>query len=493
LKLLTGGARDLPARQRTLRNTLDWSYSLLNPDEQLLYARLGVFVGGFTLRSAEAACNPDNRLDVMESLLVLLNNSLLQQEQTPDGEPRYRMLETIRAYALEKLQEQAEMAQMRRQHAQYYSAMVIQETDQKLFSSEATYWLNWIEGEYDNIHAALVWTQESPQGFALGLQLAADLVWFWYRRGYFNEGRTWTEQILSSPLVRDYSLERAIALISSAQMAMWQSDLELAEARSKESLSIVQALENEELMPVTMIVTGVTLINMGKDREAHSILQEAQALIKGLGLPYQYGIVLVHLGNVALGLGDPDEAQGWLEQALEVMRKHGDEWGLSFALNNLGEVARVRGDYPLARTYYEESEALLRATRDHGDLARLVHSLGYVALHEADDQLAEARFRESLAMFKKLGNKRGIAECLAGLAGWGVRQGKAKWGAALLAAAQTQIRASRASWWPADRVEVEHNRSALQAALGEQEFQAAWSSGQSMSLEQAIAYATNGS
>lgn len=492
LRLLTGGARDLPARQRTLRNTLDWSYSLLNPDEQRLYARLGVFVGGFTLEAAEAVCNPDNRLDVMEGVLSLVNNSLLQQSKSEQGQSRYRMLETIRAYALEKLEEHADLAEMRRQHAQFYAAMVIQETDKKLFSPEATFWLNWIESQYDNIHAALVWSQESPQSFALGLQLAADLIWFWYRRGYFNEGRTWTEHMLSSPLVRDYSLERAIALINNAQMAMWQSDLDVAEARSKEGLSIVQALENEELMPVAMIITGVALINMGKDRQAHSILQEAQALFKEFDLPYQYAIVLVHLGNVALGLGDPDEAQGWLEQALEVMRKHGDEWGLSFALNNLGEVARVRGDYPLARAYYVESEALLRSTRDHGDLARLVHSLGYVAQQEGDYEQAEARFQESLAMFRRLGNKRGIAECLAGLAGLAARQGRVQWGAALLAAAQALLSASRASWWPADRVEIEHNRSMMQAALDGQDFQAAWSSGQAMTLDQAIAYASNG-
>jgi tetratricopeptide (TPR) repeat protein len=174
------------------------------------------------------------------------------------------------------------------------------------------------------------------------------------------------------------------------------------------------------------------------------------------------------------------------------MRKYGDEWGLSFALNNLGEVARVRGDYALARTYYVESEALLRSSRDQGDLARLIHSLGYVALHEGDYEQAEARFRESLVMFRKLGNKRGIAECLAGLAGLGVRQGRAQWGAGLLAAAQARLRASHASWWPADRGEVERNRAAIRAALGEAEFEAAWLAGEKMSLEQAIAYASNG-
>jgi len=144
LKLLTGGARDLPARHQTLRNTLEWSYDLLNQEEKILYARLSVFVGGFTLEAAEAVCNQDGKLDVLESLTSLVNNSLLRQEETADGEPRFGMLETIRAYALERLAERGEMDVLRAQHAGYFGNLIANHALLELYSAKALYWLGWL-------------------------------------------------------------------------------------------------------------------------------------------------------------------------------------------------------------------------------------------------------------------------------------------------------------------------------------------------------------
>ena len=158
LKLLTGGARDLPARQQTLRNTLEWSYSLLNEDEKKLYARLGVFVGGFTLEAAEAICNPEEKLDILEGLTSLVNNSLVRQVETADSEPRFGMLETIRAYALERLTESGEMESFRLGHAQYFGEIVINQVGQELYSANAPYWLGWLERELDNVRATMSWS-----------------------------------------------------------------------------------------------------------------------------------------------------------------------------------------------------------------------------------------------------------------------------------------------------------------------------------------------
>jgi tetratricopeptide (TPR) repeat protein len=164
---------------------------------------------------------------------------------------------------------------------------------------------------------------------------------------------------------------------------------------------------------------------------------------------------------------------------------------ISFALNNLGEVARTQGQFHLARKYYEESEALLRATGDQGDVARFVHSLGYVAQHEEDFELAESQFRKSLTMFRRLGNRRGIAECLAGLAGLKAQQGKTQWGATLLSAAESLLKATGGAWWPADRLEVERNREMLRSALTADEFANAQKAGEAMTIDQAIAFASN--
>jgi predicted ATPase len=490
LKLLTGGAKDLPARQQTLRNTLDWSYSLLNEQEKILYARLAVFVGGFALEDAEAVCNLEDHLDILEGISSLVNNSLLKQEELADGQPRFRMLETIREYALERLSESGEMPELQQRHADYYVGIVLNEARLGVMSRESTAWLNRLEQEHDNIQAALEWCLKTPAGRELALSVLATLTWFWYRRGFFNEGRIWTDRLLAASS-EEFTSTRAAALQMSSRMAMWRGDLKNAVERASKSLTVWQRLEDEQKVPMSLMETGVALINVGKDAEAHTLLKEAEALFRESKISYFHAITLVHLGNVSLGLGNPDEARDWLDQAYPIFKRIGEEWGLSFVLNNLGEVARVKGDYELAHGYYKESEALLRATGDKGDLARLIHTLGYIASHQGDVSTAEAQFRESLAMFRRLGNKRGIAECIAGLASLRTKQGKSQVGARMLAAAEALLGESGAAWWPADRVEVDRTRALLESALEKDEFTALLRAGQSMTLDQAIAFVLN--
>ena len=490
LKLLTGGAQDLPARQQTLRKTLEWSYSLLSSQEKVLYGRLAVFVGGFTLEDSEAVCNPENSLEILEGITSLANNSLLKQEQTTEGTARFRMLETIREYALERLSESGEMPEFQQRHAYHFLGAILHEASIKIISRESTIWLDRLEYEHDNIQAALEWSLLTSQGRELALSGMATLTWFWYRRGFFTEGRIWTERLLSASNDDPVQI-RAGAAQMSARMAMWRGDLKIAVTRASESLTVWQRLEDERSIPMSLMETGVTLINIGKDREAHTLLKEAAALFKEGDQNYFLGITLVHLGNVSLGLGNPQEAREWLERAHPLFQEIGEPWSLSFVLNNLGEVARVQSRYEQAHEYYKESEALLRATGDQGDLARLVHTLGYLASHRGDDELAEAQFRESLAMFRKLGNKRGIAECIAGLASLRAKQGKSQTAGQMLSAAETLLAASGAAWWPADRVEVEKTRELLQSSLSKDEFATAWEKGKAMTLEQVIAFVSN--
>ena len=159
-------------------------------------------------------------------------------------------------------------------------------------------------------------------------------------------------------------------------------------------------------------------------------------------------------------------------------------------LNNLGEVARTQGQYDRARAYYEECEALLRSTGDRGDVARFVHSLGYIAQHEEEFDLAESQFRKSLKMFRRLGNRRGMAECMAGLAGLKARQGNVEWGAIMLSVGQLALKLTGGAWWPADRVEVDANKEIIRSALSDVELTAAQKMGSAMTLEQALAFAS---
>jgi predicted ATPase len=488
LKLLTGGARDLPSRQQTLRNTLEWSYNLLNDDEKKLYARLSVFVGGFTLEAAEAVCNAENKFDILEGLTALVDNSLLRQEEV-NGEPRFGMLETIRAYAVERLAQSGETPVLHASHAQFFGNIILNQAGYEIYSSNAWRWLNWFEHELDNIRATLNWSLTTPQGIQLGVGLISMLFWFWYRRGHFIEGKQWAEKFLEVPNVQNTPAMRAAALASSGMMALWQGQQETALAKLEATLAIEQQLEDDRMVATSQMATGIAFINMGRDGDAKPLLEEASQFFE-VNNPYFHGLTLVHLGNAELGLGHPDKAYAYHSKAETAARQINENWLLSFALNNLGEVARTMGQYDLARKYYEECETLLPDSGDKGDRARFVHNLGYIAQHEGDYERAESQFRRSLKMFRQLGNRRGMAECMAGLAGLKAHQGQVEWGAVMLSAADSVLKATGGAWWPADRVEVEATQEFIRSALDEAEWNGAQKTGRAMTLEEALGFAS---
>ena len=360
-------------------------------------------------------------------------------------------------------------------HAQYYGSIILHQISFEMYSPKGPHWLNWLDREHDNVRATLTWSLATPQRIELAAGLVFFLEWFWYRRGYFREGRMWSKRALESPAIQEDSRPRAMVLLSSGAFATWQGEPETSLVQVQESLGIVQRLEDEELMPFVLLTNAVTLINMGRDSAAQPLFKEALELFKEQNNPYFRAITRVHLGNVELGLGNAEQARLLHEEAEVEARALGENWLLSFALNNLGEVARTQGQYDLARKYYEESEALLRDTGDQGDLARFVHTLGYIAQHEGDYSRAESQFKKSLAMFRRLGNQRGMAECMAGLAGLKARQGNAEWGAVMLSAAESVLKSTGGAWWPADRVEVEANQEIIRSALSEAELKAAQS------------------
>ncbi|MBZ0295301.1 MAG: tetratricopeptide repeat protein [Anaerolineae bacterium] len=486
LTLLTGGARDLPLRQQSLRNSLDLSYSLLRPEEQTLFARLGVFVGGFTLETAGAVCNMDGGIDLLEGISSLMNNSFLRSEEDASGQPRFRMLETIREYALERLEQHAELAATQQAHAHYYFNKIANEMGNKIYTRDSLKWLNWLESEHTNIGAALAWGLSTLTHADLIPLIVLQLTWYWYRRGYLNEGRTWSDRVLNSPLAAEQTLQHAWALQSNAMLTIWQGNLLTAFARAKAGLESAQQLEEPTAVSMALLILAVVNINMGNESDAILPLKEAEKLFQEEGNPFYYPVALVHLGNSALGMGNPVEARAWLDQAYAISRDLGEGWVHSFVLNNLGEVARVQGDYDAARRCYEESESLLRTMGDKGDLARLIHNLGYIAQHEGNMEKAKAQFNESLTMFRVLGNKRGIAECLAALAGLEAVQGQATLAAQLLGTAEAIMMENGAGWWPADRGEIERTRSTIKSRLGDEAFEEALAAGRKMTLEHTI-------
>lgn len=493
LTVLTGGPQDMPARQQTLRNTIDWSYSLLNPAEQTLFNRLSVFVGGFTLETADAICNSNEAaeqvLDVLEGVTSLLNKSLLTHQGGSGGQPRFRMLEIIREYALEQLEESGQLEALQRQHAHYFAAQLDQIGLDFQFFGDLR--LDWAEEEHDNIGAMLAWSLARPDEIELGLRMIGILYWFWYRRGYLSEGRAWCHRFLALTGQERRTKGQASFLMGSGSLALMQSDLAEAKEQLQESISISRELEAEGCLGSALLAWGVLALYQGDSAAAQRAFEETLAIGKRLNLWWFIADSLLNLGNAAITCGDYITARNWLEQAAAVAKEGNKIWLMANVLNNLGEVARIQGDYRQAKQSYEESQTLFRKTGDKPDIARSLHCLGYVAQHQGDYAQAEAYFRESLSMFQELGNKRGMAECLAGLAGLlaAQRRPDAQRAARLLAAAESQLQLSGSSWWPADQGEIDRNLARIRAALDRESFSAVWAQGRAMSLAEAIAEA----
>jgi len=473
LQLLTGGAQDLPARQQTLRSAIEWSYDLLNEQEQTLFRRLAVFVGGCTLEAAEAVCgsqlsvdgrrtndegrtttvtvNPQpstiNRsYDMLDGIGSLINKSLLRQvEGDGEGEPHYTMLETIREYALERLEASGEGDRLRDRHALFFLELA-EQAEPLLTGAAQGEWFDRLEHEHDNFRAALKWCRTSEAGAEIGLRMAGSLGRFWNARDYRAEGRDWLRAALARPEASARTSMRAKALVAAAAIADNQGDYEALRAYCRESLSIKEELHEWADMPGLYIL----------------------------------------LAKPASHDGAYDEARRLLEAGLSVARKADDLHGLAHCLNGLGELERLLDNYEAAGRYYEECLQLFRRMGNTNGIGFSLHNLAYVCMHQGQYERAEAMLDEGLAVYKGLGNRLGIAMCVSALAGVAVHAGEAQRAARLLGAAQALLDSIGALLDPADSKEYKLNEEAARERLGEAAFLAAWAEGNAMTPEQVI-------
>jgi predicted ATPase/class 3 adenylate cyclase len=448
LKLLGGGSRDLPERQRTLRGTIEWSHALLEAGEQLLFARLAVFSGGRTLEAIEAICDArgDLPMDALESVSSLLDKSLLRQEEGPEGEPRFVMLETIHEYARERLQVSGEAEQTRRLHAEYFLALA-EEAAPELSGADQLACLERLEAEHDNMRAALSWSLENEPETAL--RLAVALARFWEMRARFLEGSAWLEAALLQSDRAD-SATRAKLLSEAGTFAFYRTDFDHA-------------------------------------IELHG---EALELYRQVGDDNGVAFALLCLGAQHMEKGDHERAAPFLEEALALSRRIGDKRNIAGTLHNLGEVERQRGNYERAKALGMESIALLREIKDDYNLSMVVGWVGLLEVWSGDEpDLAEGFLKEALALESELGYWAYGAYCLEGFAGLaGAREQGARaarlWGAA--EALRTNIGAPPSL---DARPLYERSMAAARAQLGEAEWEEAFAEGMAMAPEEAAEYA----
>lgn len=412
LQLLTGGARDLPARQQTLRQAIDWSYDLLSEPEQKLFRRLSVFVGGCTLEAVESVCDTkqDLGLDVLDGMASMVDKSLVRQIEQADGEPRFVMLETIREYGLEKIAESREEGQTRRAHAAYCLVLAEEGAAEDTGANQRE-WLSRFELEHDNFRTALEWLAETDDA-EWGLRLGAALFRFWEMREYLAEGRDQMGKLLKLEGAAAPTNERVRVLFAAGVLAQEQGDYAVSDALLKESVEIGRLLRDKRSMAVSLNALAVGARDRGELAASRALFEESLTLWRELHDALAVARALSNLGNVVELQEDYTHARSFYDECLSIFRELGDRAGVGWALNHQGDVARDQGDSEAARSLYERSLATFRDLDDRWGVAGSLADLGNLAQEQGDYLAADSFYRESIGIFQSLEHKRGIARLL---------------------------------------------------------------------------------
>ena len=534
LTLLTGGGRDRPERQQTLRAAIAWSHDLLDASEQALFRRLAVFAGGWTLEAAESVVNavagPD--LSVIDCLGALQDNSLIRLADgdgaTPAPDPRFAMLQTIQEFAQEQLVASGESDALHAAHAACFAALA-DAAEPHLTGRSARTWLDRLETEQDNLRAALAWLRE--QGDAERAVRLAGAQWrFWWLRGHIDEGR---EELgaalaLAEPNGGTTTTARAAALDGAGVLAETQGDYDSAHAlheqalaisrerndragvaRSlgnlgvvafdrrqddraaallEESLALARDIGNDALIATALNDLGRVAFERGEFGRAESLYQESLVLRRRIGSESDIARALNNLGGVALHMDAFSQAANLFGESLDLYREVGDPWGAAGALSGLALATRSLGDAATATALFAESLGLFRETGDARNSALALLGLADTEKLSSELEASGRHYREALAGFHATNDPPGMVEGLAGLAGVLAREGRFEPAARLLAAATSLLpEDAPGALSPAESYQPDIDT--IRGALGEERFAAIWASGQALSLDAAVAEA----
>ncbi len=445
LGLLSSATRTAEPRQKTMRAALDWSHALLSEPERVLFRRLSVFAGGWTLEAAETVASGDGieRGDVLDLLSRLVDKSLVAAET--NGASRYKMLEIVRQYAGERLEYSGEAERVPSRHANWYAGFAGR-VDEAVRGPEGAAWVEWLSSEHPNVRAALSWSLDAEPETAL--RIAATLGHSWYRHGYVIEGHGW--------------LEAALARTTGVKTPMRARALHIA---------------------------GVLADERGLYDRARDLLEEGLSLWRSLGDPGNVATLLNSLGVVVYSTGDVDRGVTLTEEALQIKRVLGDEQGIETSLSNLGEMLQARGDLRRAQALFEES---LKTAQGRGDdwgvnLTRL--NLGILAVDQGEPDRAEALLVSALRTFWQRRDVHYTLDCLDALGQAYATQGRGIRAAKLLGAVEAARRELDVPVRLAERERYERLVALSRDGIEQSAWRAAWSEGQAMSLEEAVAYA----
>ncbi|HUP09201.1 MAG TPA: tetratricopeptide repeat protein [Caldimonas sp.] len=482
-RLLTSGSRELP-RQQTLRALIDWSYELLDDAEKALFARLAVFAGGWTLDAASEVCSGDSiaKEDVVYVLIGLVERSLVVADD--DGD-RYRMLETVREYAREKLAAASDAKALRERHRDFFVSLSVN-AEPHLAGPQQAAWLQRLENEHDNLRSALEYCLVSGAGSRTGLRLCAALHWFWIVRGYRAEGLDWCMRALAIDPNDAPTQERAMALHAAAILAYHVGDLAAARAYDEGSLAMARSLRDQEGIARATISMGNLRLRQGDVTAAQALCEEALVIARTLHDPWLTLQSLNGLGNVAAAMDRYSVAQSLYEESLQIARQRADRVRIAILLNNLGYLAFQQGEDSASRELHEQSLAIRRELDDSGGIAYSLSGLADVALRQGDHAAAGAFSRDALCIRRDLGDKMGIAELLEKQAAVMGAIGNALQAARVGGAAERLREEIGSPLTTEERLRHERHMAAARASLDDAAFDRAWNEGRALTVEQAI-------
>jgi predicted ATPase/DNA-binding CsgD family transcriptional regulator len=482
LPILTGGARDLPSRQQTLRETIAWSYQLLEHTQQQLFRRLTVFVGGCTLSSVAAVCLGDGygTSELLDVVAALVDHSLLKQVDSTNTEPRYRLLETIREYGLEQLAASGEVETLARRHAEYFVALA-EDAEAGLAGASWRTWRRELHVERANLRVALDWAVAWGEA-DIALRLIGSL-WRWFRPDAIEEGRRWSEQALALP--GGGVQPRAKALFGLGIVAMQQGNYRVAADAWKESISIWRALGDLPRLADTLMF--LASIYRPDARAVPVLLDESIALARQVGDPRRLALALAFLGWQVLQSVGPDAARPLLAEALPLARTPGDPWELIWVLYVSGLLSVRQGDEETARDQFAEALELAREARDNMMAALALAANGRAALRGQDIAGATTQFCEGLRLGADSGFAIGLAYNLEGIAIVCSERNQAERAARLLGAAEAAYALVEVPGLVPYSSVVDGAVVALRGSLGQEVFAAAHAEGRSLKAEEAVA------
>ncbi|HEX9988788.1 MAG TPA: tetratricopeptide repeat protein [Chloroflexia bacterium] len=509
LSLLTGGPRDLPARQQTLRGAISWSYDLLSEDEQTLFRRLSVFVAGCTLEAAETVCefgisdfelrNENERetnskfeirnsksIGVLDGLASLMDKSLLRQEDASGGEPRFVMLETLREYGLAQLAERDELDIMQRHYAAYYLALA-ERAEPELRGPEQGVWLARLEQEHDNLRAVFRWALDAGEQ-EIALRLGGALGRFWYTRSYLVEGQQWLDAALSESEDAAPAI-RAKALGSAGSLALLQNEHTRARVLMDESLRLWQVVGDPASIARGMSNLGAAIAIQGDFSHATSLFEQSMEIWREVGDDWNRALSLANMGFAMLCQGDYERSGALCAESLAIRRVLGDTSGITLSLINLGLVPLHQGDYRRAIELFKESIELARELGDRRNVALAYTYLGLSALRLGEYEQASHYYQESLTLSREIMHKFGVARTFLGMAGIAFEGGQVERAVSLCGAADAQYDNLNVSLTPAERALHEKTLDAAKSRLDGATFAKAWEAGQALSLDEAVNYA----